>query len=212
MQLKQQREGYNKMMEQAHNAVLDKGIVTDVLLGDGEDIDDRLNDVPFWDQGNLDHYTMESLAIRHAIRHDNRVKAQIERFWYIVEFSKAMDGAVAKNSYLKLMSRFYRCLVGEMTEQEARALVEEDWRKDITANSSGRFTNTYSPTYMQHTQTCTNTFKYFATHWIELTQLNELSRSNTNHQPLHLFTPIRQQRFVTKTRSAVGLGHALVIY
>lgn len=124
-------------MEQAHNAVLDRGIVTNVLLEDGEDRDDRLNDVPFWDQGNLDHYTHEALAMRHAIRHNNRVKAQIERFWYIVEFSKSEDGAVAKDSYLKLMSRFYRCLVGGMTEQEACALVGEDWRKDITANSSG---------------------------------------------------------------------------
>ena len=77
------------MLSEAHKAVLDKGVVTSVLLGDGEDAEDKLSDVPFWDQGNLDHYTMEALALRRSIRHDNRVKAQIERFWYIVEFSKA---------------------------------------------------------------------------------------------------------------------------
>jgi hypothetical protein len=114
------------MLQEAHNAVLDKGIVTHVLLDDDDDMDEKLNEVPFWDQGNLDHYTMEALAIRRAIRNDNRVKAQIARFWSIIDFAKTEDNqSINKESYSKLMSRFYKCLVDSMTEQEAVALVEE---------------------------------------------------------------------------------------
>jgi hypothetical protein len=113
------------MQDDAHAAVLSKNVITDV--------DDPLlrQAIPVWDQGNLDHYTADALALRLALRNEPGLKRAINRYWNILDLEKNSEHHLVKSSYYELFERLYKALTQIEDREVANEKAEEDWDRDV---------------------------------------------------------------------------------
>ncbi len=85
-------------------------------------------DKPYWMQGDDAFESEEALAMRAALKHDARVRAELNKFWKV--YDKDHDGKVSKAEYLNVHSKLCLVLIPDITPAEARAAGEEDWVSD----------------------------------------------------------------------------------
>ena len=79
-------------------------------------------------QGDDEFETEEALAMRAALKHDARVRTELQKFWRV--YDKDQDGHVSKAEYLNVHCKLCLVLIPDVTGQEARDAGEEDWVAD----------------------------------------------------------------------------------
>ena len=83
---------------------------------------------PYWMQGDAAFETEEALAMRAALKHDARVRAELQKFWRV--YDKDQSGNVSKAEYLNVHAKLCLVLIPDITPAEARRAGEEDWVSD----------------------------------------------------------------------------------
>ena len=89
---------HKRIQEEAHRIVMEKGIVV-------EHEEELQEDIPIWEQGNLDLYTPEMLMVRHALRVDDVINQKIQLFWDIQGMNKGETGDIMEAGYVNMMVR-----------------------------------------------------------------------------------------------------------
>ena len=70
-------------------------------------------------QGDDEFETEEALAMRAALKHDARVRTELQKFWRV--YDKDQDGHVSKAEYLIVHCKLCLVLIPDITGQEARS-------------------------------------------------------------------------------------------
>ena len=75
--------------------------------------------LPYWQQGNADFESEDMLAMRAALKQDERVKRELEKFYSVYE--KDADGKISKEEYLHVHTKYCLVLIPDMSPADARA-------------------------------------------------------------------------------------------
>lgn len=90
--------------------------------------------LPYWQQGTDEFESEDFLALRAALRHDERVKRELARFWGV--YHKDARGRITKEEYLHVHIKYCLVLIPDITPSDARAAGEEDWEGDSGGEGS----------------------------------------------------------------------------
>lgn len=96
--------------------------------------EDFLDDIPIWEQGNLDLYTKDVLAQRHALKVHPAIVSCMDSFWSVDGMDKKAEQgqplSLTKSGYEEMMLRFYKVLLGSDDEEAGMKSIQEDWERD----------------------------------------------------------------------------------
>ena len=96
----------------------------------------ELNAVEFWQQGDVDLSTAESLKARHRLKSDESVRAALHAWWAAVKANgllteDAAEPVLRREGYEIIFLRFHKLLLDTWNYDEAKATVAEDWIEDL---------------------------------------------------------------------------------
>jgi hypothetical protein len=94
--------------------------------------DKRSEDIPLWQQGDLDLYTPEVLVKRHALRVDPGIIAETTKAWDICEVASCRDinGHLLQLGFVRLLSCFHAALMGTDDPVASNKAAADEFLKD----------------------------------------------------------------------------------
>jgi hypothetical protein len=117
---------YQAVRERAEQVVA-HGLV--IVTNDDEN---HSEDIPLWQQGDLDLYTPDVLIKRHALRVDPGIVAETTKAWDISEVASCRDvkGHLLQRGFVQLLACFHAILMGTDDIQSSEKAAAEEWTKD----------------------------------------------------------------------------------
>ena len=103
-----------------------KNVVTIIEEGD---------EVPMWQQGDLELATEEKMLERQKLRYDRRVLRVLQQFWEAAQRSLQSGGDahaadLHKEGHRLMLRRIYRLMIKDFDEAACDASISEDWARD----------------------------------------------------------------------------------
>lgn len=86
--------------------------------------------VPYWQQGNLEHYTDEKLNQRLKLKEQSGIVHAIRMFWNAQDLVKDHRGCIHKSAYLVLNVKLQKALDQDFQLGTALATAKTDWKRD----------------------------------------------------------------------------------
>ena len=110
-------------------------------------------------------YQPHNLSARKKLKSHPAVRAEIGKFWKVLDMIKDANGALTKKAYMSLNVKLQKCMVSDFDVREAREDAEMDWRHD-TSGSDGQACREDTTTRMTEHEFFSSMFE-LADHWTD---------------------------------------------
>ena len=95
--------------------------------------------VPYWQQGDMNLYTEDNLAKRQSLRQDANVLEALQQWWSCAQRSmqseKHEGTSLSRDNYVRICLKVYKAMIEDFVEAEAAECAAQDWVQDSKGES-----------------------------------------------------------------------------
>ena len=123
-------QGEVKRKEEAHQLALESGEVIHTVSDESE-----LENVEFWQQGDVSLATKDKLAQREELRYHPRVLEALQSFWEAAQRSLQSGGDASaselhREGHAIMLKRIYRVMIKHFDQDDCDRCIADDWKRD----------------------------------------------------------------------------------